>query len=125
MSGKRINSIWYLLSDYLAAILGWMVLYFMRRALENGGNTPASYTFRLNDRFWEGLILFPAAWVFFYYLLGSYSSLYRKSRLNELTVTFVASIIGCIMVFFVIVINDPHKTYTYYYQSFFSFLLAQ
>lgn len=28
---KRIHSAWYLLSDYIAAVLAWMVLYFSRR----------------------------------------------------------------------------------------------
>lgn len=125
MSGKRINSIWYLLSDYLAAIIGWLVLYFFRRYLENGASTPASYVFTLNIRFWQGMAVFPLAWIFFYYLLGSYTSLYSKSRLSELTVTFVASLIGCMLIFFSIVINDPHQTYTYYYYSFFGFLLMQ
>jgi hypothetical protein len=30
---KRIHSTWYLLGDYLAAILAWIVLYFSRRYL--------------------------------------------------------------------------------------------
>lgn len=78
----------------------------------------------LDSRFWWGISLLPIAWVIFYAILGSYGSLYKKSRLNELTLTFICSIIGCTLIFFLIVINDPHPRYTYYYKTFFSFFTA-
>jgi len=111
------------LSDYIAAILSWLALYFVRRYLafvitvDNLGY--------LDGRFWWGISLIPIGWIIFYAILGSYHSLYKKSRLNELTITFICSVIGCTIIFFLIVINDPHPEYTYYYKTFFSFFLAQ
>ena len=43
-------------------------------------------------------------------MVGAYrTSLYKKSRLTELTNTFIYSIFGCTFIFFAIVINDPVK----------------
>jgi exopolysaccharide biosynthesis polyprenyl glycosylphosphotransferase len=56
--------------------------------------------------------------------MGSYKSLYQKSRLTELTNTFIYCIIGCTIVFFAIVINDPVKDYHYFYQTYFIFLFT-
>src|SRR5687768_2315419 len=116
---KRLHSIWYLLSDYMAAILGWCALYFIRRYLLKEPIVVDGLIY-LNDRFWYGIILMPIGWVMLFALVGSYHSLYKKSVLNEFLLTGICSIIGCVIVFFLIVINDPHKDYTYYYKAFFS-----
>ena len=118
-SSNRIHSAWYLLSDYAAGILSWLTLYFVRRHL--AFFITVNNVVYLDNRFWWGITLLPIAWVIFYAILGSYGSLYKKSRLNELTLTFVCSIIGCTLIFFLIVINDPNPGYTYYYKTFLSF----
>jgi exopolysaccharide biosynthesis polyprenyl glycosylphosphotransferase len=120
---KKLNNSWYVLSDFLAAILAWIVLYFVRRYLLNEIIVQDGLPF-LNQRFWLGISLIPFAWIVFYSILGSYKSLYHKSTLNELTITFISGVIGCTIIFFLIVINDPQKEYTYYYKSLFLYALA-
>lgn len=122
-STNRIHTNWYVISDYIAAILAWIVLYFVRRYLLREVIT-VQHRIYLNDRFWWGIGVIPLLWLVFYTLIGSYHSLYRKSRLNEFTLTAIASVIGCTLIFFSIVINDPQKDYTYFYKAFFSFLAA-
>ena len=121
---KRLNSNWYLLSDYIAAILGWTVLYFTRRMLLD---EPVIYHNKiyLNQRFWLGVSLVPIAWLFFYTLVGSYRSLYNKSRLSEFAKTLLCGLIGCTITFFSIVINDPQTEYTYYYKALSYYIIAQ
>src|SRR5688572_6776700 len=121
---RKLHSSWYVLSDFLAAILAWIVLYFVRRYLL-GETIVNDGTLFLNQRFWLGLSVIPMAWIIFYSILGSYNSLYHKSTLNEMTITFVSGVIGCTIIFFLIVINDPQKEYTYYYKSLFFYALAQ
>ena len=96
---KRIHTIWYMVSDYVAAILSWCALYLVRRHLL-GEQIVSDGSIYLNDRFWMGLVLVPIGWVLFYALLGSYHSLYKKSRLSEFTTTFIYSLIGCTSIFF-------------------------
>ena len=121
---KRIHSAWYLFSDYIAALLAWMVLYFSRRYLLNETITIDNRVV-LNDRFWWGISLVPVAWIIFYSLVGAYHSLYRKSRLNEFGITLFCTLLGCTLMFFVIVINDPQTQYTYYYKALLVYIVAQ
>lgn len=123
-SVKRIHSTWYLLSDYLAAILAWIVLYFSRRLLLHEHVTIDNELY-LNNRFWWGITVIPITWLIFYALVGAYNDLYRKSRLSEFVITLLCCIIGCTIIFFAIVINDPQTQYTYYYKALSGYTAAQ
>jgi exopolysaccharide biosynthesis polyprenyl glycosylphosphotransferase len=120
--GRKIHISWYVLSDFFSAVLSWMILYFTRRSLLSEPLFMDGTIF-LNNRFWLGLSLIPAGWIVFYALTGTYHSLYKKSRLNEFSRTAVSSLIGCTILFFAIVINDPQTDYKYYYKAYFTFLV--
>ncbi len=120
-AGRKIHITWYVLSDYISAILSWMILYFTRRLLLQEPIFVDGELF-LNNRFWLGLLLIPAGWIVFYALTGTYHSLYKKSRLNEFSSTVLSSLIVCTVLFFAIVINDPQTDYRYYYKAYFIFL---
>jgi len=113
-----------LLSDYIAAILAWIVLYFARRYLLHEPITIDQHLY-FNNRFWMGITLIPVTWIIFYALLGSYNSMYRKSRLTEFTTTLISCLIGCTVIFFSIVINDPEKDYVYFYHALLIYIAAQ
>ena len=121
---KRLHTYWYILSDYLAAILAWCCLYFSRRYFL-GEDIIIDGHIYLNNRFWLGIILVPVSWLILYALLGSYNELHKKSRLTEFGNTLLISLIGCLLIFFSIVINDQQTDYRYYYRAFFLFLGAQ
>lgn len=120
-AGRKIHITWYVLSDYISAILSWMILYFTRRLLLQEPIFADGELF-LNNRFWLGLLLIPAGWIIFYALTGTYHSIYKKSRLNEFSSTVLSSLIVCTILFFAIVINDPQTDYRYYYKAYFIFL---
>jgi exopolysaccharide biosynthesis polyprenyl glycosylphosphotransferase len=121
---KKIPIAYYIAGDYLAGILAWILLYFVRRYLLEETLTVERKLY-LNDRFWWGISLIPIAWLIFHTLTGTYYTLYHRSRLYEFMKTFIVSLIGCTLVFFLIIINDPQHQYTYYYKAFFSYLAAQ
>jgi len=116
-----IPILWYILSDYLAALLAAIVFHFSRRVFLSEP-VFVDRKLLLTNRFWLGTATIPIGWLILYAMVGSYTGLYKKSRLNELTNTFTYSIIGCTIVFFAIVINDPEKDYHYFYKTFFIFL---
>ena len=122
-SGRKIHISWYVLGDYVAAAIAWIILYFTRRYLL-AEVIETSKGLYLNDRFWIGLACIPIGWLMFYTLVGSYHSLYRKSRLNEFTITFVCSLIGCTLVFFMIIVNDPEHHYTYFYKAYLTYFFG-
>ncbi|RYY12061.1 MAG: sugar transferase [Chitinophagaceae bacterium] len=123
-ASHKVHTVWYLASDFLAATFAWIVLYFFRR-WQLGEVLVYDGALYLNQRFWLGLLVLPLSWITFYAILGAYKPLYRKSAFSEFTITLTASIIGCTAIFFLIVINDPQKQYTYYYKSLFCFVLTQ
>ncbi len=121
---KKLHIAWYATSDYLAAISAWIVMYFTRRLLL-AEPVIINGEIYLNARFWQGISMIPVCWLLFYGMVGSYHSLYKKSLLNEFTITFICSLIGCTVIFFSIVINDPQTDYRYYYKTYFTFLSVQ
>ncbi len=121
---KKYHIISYILSDFLAAIFSWIILYFTRRHLLSE-SIYVDHHIYLNQRFWLGLMLIPAGWLVFYGMVGAYNDLYKKSRLNEFSITTICTIIGCTVLFFAIVINDPQTDYRYYYRAYFTFLIVQ
>jgi exopolysaccharide biosynthesis polyprenyl glycosylphosphotransferase len=126
-ASKRTHTIpvlWYILADYLAALLSANVFHFSRRYLLS---EPIWLDHRLvlTQRFWLGTSTIPICWLILFATVGSYNNLYQKSRLNELANTFVYCLIGCTIVFFAIVFNDPVKDYHYFYQTYFIYLFSQ
>jgi exopolysaccharide biosynthesis polyprenyl glycosylphosphotransferase len=115
-SGKQISIAWYFVLDYITALLAWFCFYAARAGiLQDTGAYPVSY------RSWLYiLVIVPVGWLGLYALAGTYTSLYKKSRLAEFTLTFICSVFGSVILFFVFVLNDPHKGYSYY---FFTFLI--
>ena len=95
--GKKIPIGWYVVMDYLTAALAWLCFYAVRSSLlHDKGAYPISYT-----SWFYILAAVPAGWLILYTIAGTYHSLYKKSRLAELTLTFVCSLIGTV-IFFVI-----------------------
>lgn len=119
-----ISVFWYILSDYITAVLSAIIFHFSRRYLLSEPIFIKGHLV-LNQRFWLGTSTIPLSWLILYTLVGSYGSLYQKSRLSEISNTFIYCLIGCTIVFFAIVINDPVKDYHYFYQTYFIFLFAQ
>lgn len=118
------NILWYIFSDYLAALVTAIIFHFSRRILLSE-TIFLHHKIFLTNRFWLGSSTIPVGWLILFALTGAYTSIYRKSRINEITNTFICSIIGCTIVFFAIVINDPVKDYHYFYKTYFIFLTSQ
>ena len=122
---KPMHINWYVLSDAIAAAIAWWLFALVRRYLLN--EHPATLLeLSYDPAFQVSILLVPCYWVSLYLLTGSYrQSLYQKSRLNEFTSTFIVSLVGCIILFFILILNDRAETYRYFYSSFFSFLALQ
>jgi polysaccharide biosynthesis protein PslA len=121
---KKIHIGWYAFSDYFAAAIAWVLFTVVRKELLR---EPFYYGnhLDLNSRFLMGVVLLPFLWLIFYFMTGSYVSMYKKSRLNEIINTFLHTLVGCTIVFFIIILNDKNHTIRYYYLVFASFVALQ
>lgn len=101
---------WYVVSDYVFSLLAWLLFSYYRSYLLNE-------EFVFMDAFHIYTTVFvPVCWIVLYLLTGSYSdNIYKKSRLNELTYTFIISSLGTLVIFFSLLINDRKSDYTYFY----------
>lgn len=113
-SGKKISIALYAALDYAMAALAWLCFYFIRsKMLNDAGAYPISYTSWLYI-----LLVIPVGWLILYALAGTYHSLYKKSRLAELTLTFVCTVIGSIIFFIIFALNDPQNDSSYFFIAF-------
>ncbi len=123
-----MNKTWqvvkYLFSDFFAAAIAWAAFFIYRKEIIEpqffgGWDVP----FELTPQFFLGLIIIPIFWVLFYYILGFYTNIYRRSRLLELGQTFVTSLIGVVVIFFALILDDWIGSYKNYYQLFITLFL--
>ena len=119
---NQIPIVFYAMMDVFTGALAWGICYYIRKWLLSK-NISAAENFSLDYRFWMGISLVPVGWLVLYAIVGTYRSLYKKSRLFELTTTFICTLIGSIILFFVFILDDTNDNYSYYYMAFF-FLLA-
>jgi polysaccharide biosynthesis protein PslA len=108
---KYIHPYWYTIADYSTSVIAWMLFFFVRKLLLHQPLTT-------DQKFWLGIFFIPVGWILFYGLVGSYRSIYKKSRLNEFTTTFICTLTGCVTLFFLFLLDDVENDYSYYYAAF-------
>ena len=108
----------YIIADTLSAMLAWGLLFLFRKvALEHTGFSDVADVFN-DSNFWLGLILVPAGWLSLYTIQGAYRNVLRRARLTELLDTLLASLIGVVAIFFLLLVDDHISTYRNYYATF-------
>lgn len=115
MANKKISVRWYLLGDWLAAVLSWGLFYLLRRLVL--GEAQSLFQQELDDNFYLGITIIPLCWLALFHLAGTYRNLYYKSRLQELTNTFFSTLLGCTFIFFAFLLDDNISFYTLYYKE--------
>lgn len=109
----------YLLADWIAAVLAWGLFYVYRKTVIESEKFGYD-VFTLDQKFYLGILIIPLLWVLVYALTGSYRNIYRKSRLKELGQTFTISLIGVLIIFFTLLLDDLVISYKSYYHTFFT-----
>lgn len=110
----------YVLADFLAAAIAWSLFFIYRKySLEPRSLENFNFIFE-DNKFYLGILIVPVFWLILYTLVGTYSPLkiYRKSRLRELSQTLLLSLIGVIIIFFALILDDVIISYKSYYLSF-------
>ena len=118
MNQPRIHIGWYALGDCVAAIISWISFYFVRKYI-------IEEAFLVGPKFYLGLVLFPAVWLIVYYLVGTYTALYHKSRLIEFFNTLIYTFFGSICILFLFLLYDATGDYNIYYKEFISLWAIQ
>ncbi|MBI2270723.1 MAG: sugar transferase [Bacteroidetes bacterium] len=114
---KRLQASKYLLFDALSAALAWTLFFLYRKVYIEPEKFGRSVPVEFNSKFYYSLIAITIFWILFYYLTGYYLNPYRKSRLKEMGQTLFISMVGVIVIFFILLLDDEVVSYKTYYQS--------
>jgi exopolysaccharide biosynthesis polyprenyl glycosylphosphotransferase len=116
---KRVRAVLlYAAGDMLATLLAWCAFFLFRKIAVEGISWHLLADIWTDTRFRSALIVLPVYWGIFYFLFNFYTDLYRKSRLTELSRTLVLNLLGCIILFFALLLDDQIRDYTDYYLLF-------
>ena len=108
---KYIHPAVYTTTDYITTAIAWGIFFALRKLL-------LSQPLHFDYHFWLGIFFIPVGWLCLFLLTGSYGNIYKKSRLGEFTKTFIVSLIGCLFLFFIFLLDDVKNDYGYYYIGF-------
>ncbi|MBP6455748.1 MAG: sugar transferase [Chitinophagaceae bacterium] len=123
-SEVKKSIIHFLLSDFITAALSWIIFLVYRK------NTNAALSFqeiisKFTIKEWQIIIIvIPIFWLIVYLFSGTYYNPYRKSRITEIYRTLISSMLGCIIIYFFIFLNDLTDEPTYYYKTFVNYLIV-
>ena len=113
---KHVDSFIYVFADYLTALSAWVLFFIYRRYIIELPSFGEKFKI-VDANFITGALLIPLSWLVLYFILGTYNDVYRKSRLNELGKTIFSTLIGVIILFFFVILDDYIPSYKTYYQS--------
>lgn len=117
---KRLQVIRYAVADFISAAIAWSLFFIYRKYLVEP-NVLLDITEIFKDRnFFIGIFIVPVFWLGLYSMIGTYNAkkIFRKSRLRELSQTLLITLIGVIIIFFALILDDVITSYKSYYQSF-------
>ncbi|MFM2386021.1 MAG: hypothetical protein RL660_778 [Bacteroidota bacterium] len=121
----RAGILLYLIADYFSAAIAWLLFVIYRKT--NGEMLSLGEALQwLSGKDWfNALITIPLCWILLHHHCGSYFNIYRKSRLSEIIRTLVSTLIGVLLIFFFIVVNDDVHQYSYFSKTFLFFWAIQ
>lgn len=118
---KKKQTFKHIFADWLSATLAWGLFYGYRKLVIEAEKFGYD-VFVLDKKFYLGILLIPVFWIAVYALVGAYRNIYRKSRLKELGQTLYISVIGVLLIFFLLLLDDTVINYRTYYHTFFTLL---
>ncbi len=107
----------YLVSDFTAAALAWTILFIFRKRYLESEKYGYDIELQFDENYFLGLILIPFCWIILYVLGGMYTRIFRRHRLKEIGQVLAATLVGSILIFFALLLDDEIPTYRTYYQS--------
>jgi len=108
-SNKKSYSL--LLTDYLSAVLAWILFFYFRK-------THIEFSSFIRDKqFYLGVVFIPFFWILLYSLQGTYLQVKRLYRLRIIQLTIFGSTIGTLCLFFILLLDDIIPSHHSYYKS--------
>lgn len=111
---ERQQTVLSVIFDYLSALTVWFIFYAYRVTEVEKSDLV------FKGSFYKGIVLVPLFWILLYILQGTYRNVHRGYRLKTIKQTFFGTLLGTVVVFFALLLND----YVYSYVQFYSMILV-
>lgn len=125
MKNQRKQRILYILFDFLAAMAAWVLFFLFRKIYIEPQVFGLAVPITFGPRFWSGSLGLPFAWILLYYFTGFYKDMFRRSRLDDFVHTLTSTLLGVVVIFFLLILDDVILNYTNYYSLAITLFLLQ
>ncbi len=114
---KKKQILKYLSLDILGSAFAWFFFNLYRKNSIESEIFGVAIPFEANLKFFLGLLFFVLFWVSLFGLVGFYHNPYHKSRLKEFGISITTTLIGSVVLFFILIIDDYVAFYHSYYHT--------
>lgn len=106
-------------------MIGWFVFLYYRKSTYQELDLGSFHEQLSFKDYVAATLIIPCFWLFIHLFSGAYFNPYRKSRFIEIYRTLISTLIGVILLFFFIILNDQANSINYFYKTFFVFVAMQ
>lgn len=114
---RKLHTAIFVLLDGVAAGISWAIFFAYRKYIIESDKFGYQIPVELDRNFFLALVLVPIYWIILYFLAGHYKDVWRKSRIHEISKTFSVTVIGVVLLFFMLLLDDEVRSYEAYYKS--------
>ncbi|MFT6716435.1 MAG: exopolysaccharide biosynthesis polyprenyl glycosylphosphotransferase [Saprospiraceae bacterium] len=123
---RKVLAAKYLFADYFSSVVAWLTFFLFRKTFIEKQHNFELVQLKSDEQFWYGIVIIPVFWVVCYGMAGFYHKVYRKSRLTEFITTFYVCLVGSLLIFFALLLDDNlNHDYKAYYKSLMALMSFQ
>jgi len=115
---RKLQVLKYVFLDLLSAWIAWSLFFLYRKYSPDAPLHENLGQIYVDANYYLGIAIIPVFWLILYVMIGTYRKVYRKSRIKELGQTLLITLIGVIIIFFALILDDTVFSYKAYYRSF-------
>ncbi len=119
---RNLQKAKYITADILSASIVWFCFFVFRKYLVYPDILEKKEMIFNDPNLYIGMTVIPLFWLVLYIIIGSYRRVYRKSRMRETGQTLLITLIGAIILFFALMLDDEVTSYRDYYASLLFFI---
>lgn len=114
---KRILTATYVVSDWLTAAVSWTILFAYRKVFIEEAAETTLWNLMSDFRYQLGLLVIPLFWIFIHIIAGLYFRPLKRHRILEIGQVTWTSLLGGLVLFFGLLLDDAISSYQQYYAS--------
>lgn len=122
---RKVQLVKYLAFDLCGSFAVWFIFHRYRKSVIEPELFGYNVDIVIDTNVALGLVVLPIFWVVLFSMAGLYRDVLRRSRLKELGASIGITLLGVVIIFFLLLLDDYVASYKSYYQLFFTLLFLQ